>query len=87
MPSKRDQKPLNSKSIRVNSASYAKLPLMDAPWIAALPMYDYPELAAAHDAFWECFVRHFVATGLSEGAPPPRLTRGVGKRRISAIPR
>jgi ABC-type phosphate/phosphonate transport system substrate-binding protein len=60
---------------------------MDAPWIAALPMYDYPELAAAHDAFWDCFVRHFVATGLSEGAPPPRLTRGVGKFDIWRDPR
>ena len=60
---------------------------MDAPWIAALPMYDYPELAAAHDALWECFVRHFVATGLSEGAPPPRLTRGIGKFDIWRHPR
>jgi ABC-type phosphate/phosphonate transport system substrate-binding protein len=60
---------------------------MNAPWIAALPMYDYPELAAAHDALWECFVRHFVATGLSEGAPPPRLTRGVGKFDIWRHPR
>jgi ABC-type phosphate/phosphonate transport system substrate-binding protein len=60
---------------------------MDAPWIAAMPMYDYPELAAAHDAFWECFVRHFVATGLSEGATPPRLTRGVGKFDIWRHPR
>ena len=60
---------------------------MDAPWIAALPMYDYPELAAAHDALWENFVRHFVATGLSDGAPPPRLTRGVGKFDIWRDPR
>ena len=60
---------------------------MDLPWIAALPMYDYPELASAHDAFWECFVRHFVATGLSEGAPPPRLTRGIGKFDIWRDPR
>jgi ABC-type phosphate/phosphonate transport system substrate-binding protein len=60
---------------------------MDAPWIAALPMYDYPEVAAAHDALWECFVRHFLATGLNEGAPPPRLTRGVGKFDIWRHPR
>lgn len=25
---------------------------MNDPWIAALPMYDYPELAASHSAFW-----------------------------------
>jgi hypothetical protein len=37
--------------------------LAHAPWIAALPMYDYPELAAAHDALWECLVRHFVERG------------------------
>jgi ABC-type phosphate/phosphonate transport system substrate-binding protein len=60
---------------------------MHAPWIAALPMYDYPELAAAHDALWACFVRHFVATGLAEVAPPPRLTRGVGKFDVWRHPR
>ncbi len=60
---------------------------MDTPWIAALPMYDYPELAAAHDAFWECLVRHFVSTGVSDIAPPPRLTRGIGKFDLWRSPR
>jgi ABC-type phosphate/phosphonate transport system substrate-binding protein len=60
---------------------------MDAPWIAALPMYDYPELAPAHDAFWDCLSQHLIAVGFSDGVPPPRLTRDVGKFDIWRNPR
>lgn len=42
--------------------------------IASLPMYDWPEIRAATDVFWEGLVHHMKAQGLS---PPARLTRGA----------
>jgi ABC-type phosphate/phosphonate transport system substrate-binding protein len=46
---------------------------MNSEFIAALPMYDYPELAAAHDALWSALAERLAATGVS-GAPL-KLTR------------
>ena len=40
--------------------------------IASLPMYDRPETAAAHDAFW-ALIRDHAA---QEGLDLPPLTRG-----------
>jgi ABC-type phosphate/phosphonate transport system substrate-binding protein len=41
--------------------------------IAALPMYDFPDLAAAHDALWQLTRRGLVERGI---AAPTALTRG-----------
>ena len=41
--------------------------------IAALPMYDYPELAPAHDALWSALADRLIAAGVSD--PPLKLTR------------
>src|SRR5260370_30161994 len=41
--------------------------------IAALPMYDYPELAPAHDALWAALADRLIAAGVSD--PPLKLTR------------
>lgn len=41
--------------------------------IAALPMYDFPELRDAHDAFWSALSRRLIEAGVEE--TPPRLTR------------
>ncbi len=42
--------------------------------IAALPMYDLPELEAANDALWAAIAERLVAQGLED--TPDRLTRG-----------
>lgn len=42
--------------------------------IAALPMYDWPEVRGATDAFWTCLRAAFAARGI---VAPARLTRGV----------
>jgi ABC-type phosphate/phosphonate transport system substrate-binding protein len=41
--------------------------------IAALPMYDYPELATVHDALWTALADRLIAAGI--GAVPRTLTR------------
>jgi ABC-type phosphate/phosphonate transport system substrate-binding protein len=41
--------------------------------VAALPMYDFPEIAAAHDALWASIARGLRAHGLDA---PERLERG-----------
>jgi ABC-type phosphate/phosphonate transport system substrate-binding protein len=44
--------------------------------IAALPMYDFPELRAAHDAFWSALSERLIAAGMSD--VPRQLTRNLG---------
>jgi ABC-type phosphate/phosphonate transport system substrate-binding protein len=53
--------------------------------IAALPMYDYPELAATHDALWSVVADHLSAAGVSD--PPRNLTRNLGHFDIWRHPR
>lgn len=42
--------------------------------VAALPMYDWPEVRPATDAFWACLRAALLARGI---AAPARLTRGA----------
>jgi ABC-type phosphate/phosphonate transport system substrate-binding protein len=52
--------------------------------VAALPMYDFPELRDAHDRLWEALARRLRETGI---APVPKqLTRGLSHREIWAHP-
>ncbi len=55
------------------------------PWIAALPMYDYPELVGAHDAFWQAVAARLAAAGLDD--VPRQLTRGLDPRDTWRHPR
>jgi ABC-type phosphate/phosphonate transport system substrate-binding protein len=48
---------------------------MGAERIAALPMYDFPELRDAHDAFWAALADRLNAAGLSD--VPRALTRSL----------
>lgn len=48
--------------------------------IAALPMYDFPELREAHDALWRALAKNLTASGVAD--VPLRLTRGVDPREI-----
>ena len=48
---------------------------MGADWVASLPMYDFPELRAAHDEFWGALAGRLGASGLKD--VPRALTRGV----------
>jgi ABC-type phosphate/phosphonate transport system substrate-binding protein len=48
---------------------------MGADWVASLPMYDFPELRAAHDEFWGALAGRLGASGLK--GVPRALTRGV----------
>ena len=48
---------------------------MGADWVASLPMYDFPELRAAHDEFWGALAGRFDASGLKD--VPRALARGV----------
>jgi hypothetical protein len=48
---------------------------MNTERIAALPMYDYPELATAHDALWSALAERLVAAGVSDA--PLKLTRSL----------
>jgi ABC-type phosphate/phosphonate transport system substrate-binding protein len=49
---------------------------MGAERIAALPMYDFPELREAHDAFWGGLANRLEAAGLRD--VPRTLTRNLG---------
>jgi ABC-type phosphate/phosphonate transport system substrate-binding protein len=49
---------------------------MDTQWIAALPMYDFPQLQWAHDALWSALADRLSATGMLD--VPGRLTRSLG---------
>jgi ABC-type phosphate/phosphonate transport system substrate-binding protein len=53
--------------------------------IAAFPMYDYPELAAAHDALWLTLASRLVAAGVEN--VPRKLTRSLGHFDIWRHPR
>src|ERR1700744_3930303 len=44
-------------------------------WVVALPMYDFPELAPAHDCFWGGLRKHLIEAGIAD--VPERLTRGT----------
>ena len=46
--------------------------MTDSP-IAALPMYDFPELRAAHDALWDALANQLIERGVRN--VPQRLTR------------
>ena len=48
---------------------------MNDPRIAALPMYDYPELVLAHAALWGALADRLSAAGVSD--VPRNLTRGL----------
>jgi ABC-type phosphate/phosphonate transport system substrate-binding protein len=52
--------------------------------IAALPMYDFPELRAAHDRFWTALAQRLQALGVS--SVPRQLTRGLSHREVWAHP-
>ncbi|MGA2779791.1 MAG: PhnD/SsuA/transferrin family substrate-binding protein [Steroidobacteraceae bacterium] len=45
-------------------------------WIAALPMYDFPDLAAAHDALWGALAERLREAGLQ--GVPQYLSRELG---------
>jgi ABC-type phosphate/phosphonate transport system substrate-binding protein len=52
--------------------------MTDAPRIAVLPMYDFPELRVAHDAFWSALAGRLIASGIAD--VPRHLTRDLGHR-------
>jgi ABC-type phosphate/phosphonate transport system substrate-binding protein len=58
---------------------------MSIDWIAALPMYDFPDLAAAHDAWWFEVAARLRAAGIAN--PPRRLTRELGHFEVWRHPR
>src|ERR1700730_610569 len=49
---------------------------MGAERIAALPMYDFPQVRDAHDAFWTAFAGRLTAAGLRD--VPRELSRDLG---------
>jgi ABC-type phosphate/phosphonate transport system substrate-binding protein len=49
---------------------------MAAERIAALPMYDFPQVRDAHDAFWAALAERLSAAGLRD--VPRELTRDLG---------
>ena len=49
---------------------------MGADWVASLPMYDFPELRGAHDAFWGALAARLVSAGLPH--VPRDLAHHVG---------
>src|SRR5688572_3386514 len=53
--------------------------------LAALPMYDLPEVAAATDALWGALARRLSEAGIA--GVPDRLRRGVDPREVWASPR
>jgi ABC-type phosphate/phosphonate transport system substrate-binding protein len=58
--------------IRAEPRSVHDVAVFGAP-VAALAMYDFPELAAANDALWSAIAAQLEAEGV--GAVPPRLTQ------------
>jgi ABC-type phosphate/phosphonate transport system substrate-binding protein len=52
--------------------------------IAALPMYDFPELRDAHDRLWTALVQRLRTHGVTP--VPERLTRDLGHREIWTHP-
>jgi ABC-type phosphate/phosphonate transport system substrate-binding protein len=60
----------------MRTANDVKPDAMVSQRIAALPMYDFPELRWAHDALWAALADHMVAAGVTD--VPRLLTRGLG---------
>ena len=58
---------------------------MGRDWVASLPMYDFPELQDAHDAFWGALATRLVAAGLTD--VPRALTRGATPAQVWGSPR
>jgi ABC-type phosphate/phosphonate transport system substrate-binding protein len=48
---------------------------MWSDWVASLPMYDFPELRGAHDAFWDALGSRLEEAGVSN--VPSELTRNL----------
>lgn len=53
-------------------------------WIAALPMYDFPELREAHDRFWSALARRLQEGGVV--GVPQGLTRRWSHREVWSHP-
>ena len=58
---------------------------MSAPWIAALPMYDFPALADAHERLWSALKRQLERAGLAD--VPAGLTRDRNPEELWSDPR
>lgn len=58
---------------------------LDSQRIAALPMYDFPELRWAHDALWAALADHMAAAGVTD--VPWLLTRSLGHFEVWRHPR
>jgi hypothetical protein len=58
---------------------------VNRPWIVALPMYDFPELAATHEQLWSTLRRLLIAAGVAD--PPRHLTRGLHHEDLWVHPR
>jgi len=58
---------------------------MSTDWIAALPMYDFPDLAGAHDAWWLAVATRLGAAGVAD--PPQHLNRELGHFDVWRHPR
>jgi ABC-type phosphate/phosphonate transport system substrate-binding protein len=58
---------------------------MSSEQIAALPMYDYPELTGAHDALWHALSSRLIAAGI--GDVPRKLARDLGHFDVWRHPR
>jgi ABC-type phosphate/phosphonate transport system substrate-binding protein len=59
--------------------------LMSTEWIAALPMYDFPDLAAAHDAWWHALAERLGDAGIPH--LPQSLNRTLGHHELWRHPR
>jgi ABC-type phosphate/phosphonate transport system substrate-binding protein len=53
-------------------------------WIAALPMYDFPELRDAHDRLWAALAHRLGEAGMA--GVPRQLLRGLSHREIWSHP-
>lgn len=53
-------------------------------WIAALPMYDFPDLRDAHDRLWAALAQRLRSSGVA--GVPRTLTRGLSHRASWAHP-
>jgi len=58
---------------------------MGRDWVASLPMYDFPELQDAHDAFWGALATRLIAAGLTD--VPRALTHGATPAQVWGSPR
>ena len=58
---------------------------MAADWVASLPMYDFPELRDAHDAFWGALADRLASAGLTD--VPLRSRAVCGAAQVWGSPR